>query len=306
MEGKNERIKWWDALDAITSCAVPLNVTDGVRLARECQHPDAQWLCSLFPGRDEVVTKEQMKTVMESQGEDPRALRICGELSSDEVPLPIKRAAELGYAPAQVSWSNYCEKVQQLLWLQKAWLRGSDSVYLLGYCLWSGDGCERDRTRAIALWKDAAELGYRDAQFDYGREAFSEEEWQRYRWWGLAAARGRVSAIGAVREAAALQIVLREKGTWSGRIVLELGAAFKGLVEVPRKTVFRSRSSDDALQAALQCIELHDMWLAEAKTAFQTWNGIGRRLKVAKDICLLIARLLWAEPWARSRVNIGR
>jgi hypothetical protein len=43
-----EWIKWWDVLDALPDAK---GLTVGLRMARYCRHPDAQWLASLFtPG----------------------------------------------------------------------------------------------------------------------------------------------------------------------------------------------------------------------------------------------------------------
>jgi hypothetical protein len=46
---KAELVKWWDALRLFTAPYVRHNVAEGVRLARECRHPEAHWLVSLFP-----------------------------------------------------------------------------------------------------------------------------------------------------------------------------------------------------------------------------------------------------------------
>jgi hypothetical protein len=45
----------------------------GLRLARDCQHPDAQWLASLFRDGDAVI-RPYFCGVMRKQGDDPRAL----------------------------------------------------------------------------------------------------------------------------------------------------------------------------------------------------------------------------------------
>jgi hypothetical protein len=50
-------------------------------MARESQHPDAQWLVSLFPAGEEV-TREGMSEVMRGQRGDARAMfmtwLLCG------------------------------------------------------------------------------------------------------------------------------------------------------------------------------------------------------------------------------------
>ncbi len=101
---KTELIKWWDALDLLCGCDGRRDVTKSLQLARECLHPDAQWLCSLLPGGD--VKWEVLDNVMQGQGDDPRALFLrfhVGAYSGDV----LRRAAELGYAPAQSALARW-------------------------------------------------------------------------------------------------------------------------------------------------------------------------------------------------------
>jgi hypothetical protein len=51
-----EQIKWWDALFTHWDRT---NVQAGLQKARDGQHPDAQWLASLFPA-DVAVTAAQL------------------------------------------------------------------------------------------------------------------------------------------------------------------------------------------------------------------------------------------------------
>jgi hypothetical protein len=57
---KAEWIKWWDVLSDVVDFGEPMedededfipepDVMKALDRARECQHPDAQWLVSLFP-----------------------------------------------------------------------------------------------------------------------------------------------------------------------------------------------------------------------------------------------------------------
>jgi hypothetical protein len=71
-----EQIKWWDARDILPQRRV---VEDALQLARECRHPDAQWLASLFPAGVAVSPRDMMDTMLE-QGDDPRALHILWKL----------------------------------------------------------------------------------------------------------------------------------------------------------------------------------------------------------------------------------
>jgi hypothetical protein len=71
-----ELIKWWDALDTLTGTEWrKRSVKNGLEMARESAHPDAQWLVSLFPAGAPVTTGHLRKMLLE-QGEDPRALYL--------------------------------------------------------------------------------------------------------------------------------------------------------------------------------------------------------------------------------------
>ncbi len=298
VSNKADSIRWWDALDAIVYNRCTL--VSVVKSLHGCNHADARWFVSLFPAVEEDVTREKLLAVMAAQGEDPRALYIRGRLGVGEPGALVQQAAELGYGPAQGKLAGACEG-PRLSWAQKAAAQGDRrGLFWLGHLLWHGEGCEPDRARAIACYTEAAELGDRDAQWECGGKGWTSSDWQRYRWWGLVAAQGDEEATVSMLDAATEHLRLFDNGSNSGRVVFELGAAFKGHVDVPFQCVFGSHALPD-LQEALRCIELHDKGIALAKAAIETWIAVGRRQKVAKDMRTKIARLLWAEraDWLR-------
>jgi hypothetical protein len=301
---KTEQIKWADALDCLCGLGRTRDVANGLQLAGECQHVDAQWLCSLFPDVGDTVTEEQVLNVMEGLGEDPRALfiRSCVGRVDD---FMVRRAAELGYPPAQAALARWCgATAERFVWAHKAAAQGDrNGLYWLGYCCLHGEGCERDNSRAIAYWKEAAELGDGDSQFLFGRKPFAVSDWHRYHWWGKSAARGLHVAIIGLCEAAVLQLKVFEEGRASGRVVFELGAALKGNVNATSATVFDERVEVEELKAVQRCIELHDEWTAAAKVAIECWIAVGMRHGVVKDVIRLIAWMLWTEraAWSVAR-----
>jgi hypothetical protein len=44
-------------------------------------------------------------------------------------------------------------------------------------------------------------------------------------------------------------------------------------------------------------LALYDLMLSRARQAIQCWSMAGRRLAVAKDIQVLIAKMMWEEAW---------
>ncbi len=76
---KADQVAWWVALDVI--CDLHLRDFErGLELARKCRHPEAQWLCSLFPPG---VTKEEVVRVLEAQDDSPLVVFLRG-LFDDE------------------------------------------------------------------------------------------------------------------------------------------------------------------------------------------------------------------------------
>ncbi len=292
---KADSIRWWDALDAITGEGVTRDIALALQMARGSHHRDAQWLCSVLPATEKEVTEHEMLAAMLEQGEDPRALYVRAVLG-DGVDL-LQRAAELGYAPAQASWGGEEEWRDALEWMEKAAAQGSRAGLTgLAHMMFYGrEERERDVARALALWKEAGELGDQVALHQLGLFGFKPTDRERYQLWGRAAARGNLAAICDLQMAASLQEVIC--GVLGGREVIEfeLGAALKGRFNAERKEAFGASIDDEKLAAIQRCVELYDTWCAAAKTAIECWIAVGRRLEVVRDIRVLIARRLWEE-----------
>ncbi len=91
----------------------------------------------------------------------------------------------------------------------------------------------------------------------------------------------------------------------SRRFVFEAGAAgaaFASRSDWPLGLPESSRLNGS--RAAL----MHDMWCAEAERAVLCWLWAARKLEIAKDIRIKIARLLLAErhAWSESIAGIGK
>jgi TPR repeat protein len=171
-----ELIKWYDALDALTGNTRPRDVEKGLRMARECQHPDARWLAALFPP-GAGVTQQRIHEEMLEQGDDPRATWLawaCGGRQEEDEGL-LRRAAGTGYAPAQVALATLPGGGAEFLsLLEKAGAQNDrNALFVLGQ--WrqrQGD----DAKKAIDLLRRAAELNQRLAQVLYARFAFGASD----------------------------------------------------------------------------------------------------------------------------------
>jgi hypothetical protein len=292
-----EQIKWWDVLDAVFTVVL----RNEWRRVRECRHPDAQWLASLVP--DDSMGKDDLGRVLLAQGEDRRALFLVGCL--DHAPALLHRAAELGYPPALTRWSSSCVLADDIFSLvEKAWAGGDrNATYRLGNLYRFRSGCEHDMSKAVALWKEAAEVSHVDAQNLYGTWGFGEDDPERFVWWGRAAAGGSLQATLGLLEAARPLLVRRDKGCDTGCLLFHICAALDGGKKVEEVLSLWGEGDDAAV--AKRCVALHKQWVACARAAIACWLAAGRRLGAARDIRLLISRLLWEEraEWCRIQVR---
>ncbi len=286
--GRADAVRWSDALDSF----LETRFDEGLRLARDSRHPDAQWLCSTVPAGD--VTGEGLKRAMVAQGEDPRALFMLYCLRDGQQHL--RRAAELGYAPAQADLVLMAEDKDAFAWAERAAVQGDRwGLYQLADLLEDGRGCERDRSKAVALFGEAADLGCGRSQSSYGTLAFGERDWQRYYWWGRAAARG--IACFHLREGVIGLLPLFEQGECS-RILFAIGLVLKEGLNVLQGTLFgHPLKAMDEMDKLHQVVLLYEAMQERARRAVVCWSIVGRRLGVAKDVCVLIAKMALEEAW---------
>jgi TPR repeat protein len=166
---RTEWIKWWDALDMLRQHE---GIEKGLQMARECEHPDAQWLAALFPA-EMAVTEQRMREVLQEQGEDPRAIYLVWSLGGSKNLL--RRAAEMDCAPAMSRYSDGSKTFKRLE--DAAKLGDRVGVHRLGRCYERGLGFAQDNKKALQLYRESAELGFAGAQRRYGSFAFGELDW---------------------------------------------------------------------------------------------------------------------------------
>jgi hypothetical protein len=307
---KAELIKWWDVLDTLTLAFDKEGaVEEGVRMTRECRHPDAVWLATLFPA-GAAVTWQSIREAMEHQREDPRALHVAWMLGYDEEEHDLlERAAAKGYAPAQADLSAVRIGSRAFELAQQAAAQGSRrGMCQLGRCFRYGRGCAKDEHRAIELFRAAAELGDGGAQEFYGKLAFGEMDWERFHWWSLGVARGfgqysfRVGTVHLLEKF--------EKGKL-GRILHIAAPVLKANLNVVVQEVFGISVGKEVWQGKevwpklLRVLELHEAMLKRVRCAIACWSIVGRRRGVAKDMRVMIAKMLWEEPWRWGEKNGG-
>jgi hypothetical protein len=295
-----EELQWQDALgflcDVERVCVTAGAFAEGMELARVCRHPDAQWLCALFPDPGERLTEGLIEGVMETQGEDRRALFIISCLLRPTDPRKndlLRRSAGLGYAPAQAA----CFDDEDML--SKGVAHGNrHAMFSLGN-LWLRRG---DTDRAMSLWKLAAQLGHSEAQWTYA-ERLPRTDPARYLWLGRSAAKGHFFALMRLRGDAVALVETMGREYVPGVLVFALGRALLGQVKESVKSALRSHRENGgecsknvlAWATALQCVECYEQCIVGARAAIEAWIAAGRRLAVARDLRCVIARTLWEQ-----------
>jgi hypothetical protein len=296
-----EQIKWWDALDNAT--LFDPNFPAFLRMARECQHPDARWLVSLLRA-DAVVDELELEDVLENQSDktpdDARVMFLLVLLGTHllrAMPL-LHRAAEMGYAPAQAHlalWYQDRQHAAAFKWASLAAARGDrDGIGMLASCYASGCGCGKDEAIAIELFKRAAHLSDSFAEFEFGRLAFGGLDWERYFWWGRAATHG-FFADDFCRSA--LRCLPSFEEGAHGRIVHTMAPLLRNNASTESGTVFGSFYSVLQMSEFRRIVELYDAMLGRARRAIHCWSMAGRRCRVVKDMRVMIAKMLWEEAW---------
>ncbi len=224
---KRERIKWFVARDAFFD-KTKTAFKKGLRLARECEHEDARFLLSLFPGAT-PLTREEVARVFLSQSE-PRCQ--CGATQFEEQPNRelLKRSAEGGYAWGQFWYAHLCcEWFEQPQWMEKAIAQGErDAMLIMARMLWNGVRFGFDKPRAKALWYEAASLGLAMSQYEFAKSFRGADSPGRFVWLRRCTAQctaGWNRGLGDLISAVVIEVERFQAGG-SGRKVFEIGAAF--------------------------------------------------------------------------------
>jgi hypothetical protein len=301
-----ELIKWEDALDVIFT----VSVSEGLQKARVCAHPDARWVCSLFPHDGEEVTRAHVLNVMRDQRNDARALffrHVFREEEGEDAGTLLRSAAALGYAPAQAEVADGHLANERFRWAQRAGAQfDRKGLYALATCYEDGDGCAQDMQMAAAVMKVAAQLGHAAAQCAYGSE-FEASDWRRYHWYGRSALGGYYEALGLFLLESVLEVVALFESGGSGQSVFEIGDVFKALLNNERQAVLRGRETvmtgldmpreyPQEWSAIQKCMRLRDEWSAAAKAAVDCWVLIGLKTAVVPpEIRNLISQSIWAQ-----------
>ncbi len=291
-----ELFKWLDVRDTLLGENLKEHdITAALALARGCKHPDAEWLTSVFDGKD-VSTKEGAREVFLSFNNDARALCFAWYMTDDrEEDLSLlRRAAEMGnaFACSTLCWKALRASKEEAFRLARlaAAQHESDGFYSLGFCFRDGFGCEEDLNLAKEKFLVAAELGHVWAADDYG-SLLDESDCARWIWWSRAALRGSsYSFLASFSE----QIELFFSGSGNATILFLIGRALKENIDAAEEEIFRvGVDFDSHIGPANQAVSFYSSQIKSARLAVETWTLVATRLRVMKDMRILIGKMIW-------------
>ncbi len=303
-----ELFKWLDVRDTLLgkNCK-KRDVTAALALARDCKHPDALWLTSVFEGKD-VSTKENAREVFLNCENDARALCFAWCLAVDrEGDLTLlRRASEMGNAFA-------CSTLSVEVWVQNkeeafrfaqlaAAQHERDGFRELGFCFRDGFGCEKDLNLAKQNFLITAELGHVWAASEYG-DLLGEFDPFRWFWWSRAALRGYPdSFLGSFSE----QVEQFFSGSGNATVVFLIGRALKGNIDMEKKEIFGPipfhLAFDSLIDPANQAVSFYSSQSKSARFAVDTWTLVATRLHVIKDMRIYIGKMIWGARFEANYV----
>ena len=269
------------------------DITAALALARDCKHPDAVWLTSIFEGKN-VSTKEDARKVFLSFENDARALCYAWYLTSNrgnDFSL-IRRAAEMGNAFALSTLSERVlnqNKETFCLAQLAATQHERDGYRMLGSYFIVGISCEKDLRLAKENYLIAAELGHGRAA-ERLRHFLDKSDPVRWLWLGRAALRGHPDILFSFSE----QVDQFFSGSGNATVVFLIGRALKGNIDMEEKCIFRSSYNfDSRIGPANQAVSFYSSQIKSARLAVDTWALVSTRLHLIKDMRIYIGKMIW-------------
>ncbi len=286
-----ELFKWLDVRDTLLGENYKKqDITAALALARDCKHPDAEWLISIFEGKD-VSTGEDARKVFLLGENDARALCFAWSLTDyreEDLPL-LRRSSEMGNSFAcamlcdQVKYENKEEAFRLARFAASQHER--DGFYWLGHCFRDGRGCEKDLNSAKENLLIAAELGYVWAAEDYG-SLLGKSDPVRWFWFGRAALHGlHASFLRSFSD----QVEQFFSGAGNATVVLN------GNIDMEKKEIFGNWQFrfDLFIGPANQAVSFYSSQISSARLAVDTWTLVATRLHVIKDMRIFIGKIIW-------------
>ncbi len=300
-----ELFKWLDVRDTLLGEKnKKQDISAALALARDCKHPDAVWLTSIFEGKD-VSTKERAREVFLGCENDARALCSAWFLTDDrwsDLSL-LRRASELGNAFSCSKLFEYVSEGNEEEAFRLAQFaavhRERDGFYMLGSCFREGRRCEKDLNSAKENLLIAAEFGHIYAAVEYGYLLVKSDP-ARWHFWSRAAVRGFPDSF---LRSFSKEVKAFFSGSGNASVVFSIGRALKGNIDMEKKQIFEyDWSFDSWIIPADQAVSLYSSQIKSARLAVDTWTLVATRLHMIKDMRIYIAKMIWEARFEANYV----
>jgi hypothetical protein len=202
----------------------------------------------------------------------------------------LERAARLGNPLAQAAIAKKSDVQSKWNWAEKAARQGErEGFFELGTCYMYGYGCTKDETKAKELYLRAAKLGLVDAMSDYAW-LLKKSNPERYVWLAKVCSRG-----GSSRFFTDLWDQMRNFNAGNGHasVVFAIGRVLRKQINVEKRIIFGKLEGTYLLGQAMDAVQFYKDICQAARRAVDTWSMIGARVRIVKDVRLIIAKLIW-------------
>jgi hypothetical protein len=299
--GLKDANKWYSARATFLGLNWVLDMEKGLKLASECTHPDAKWLCEVFPLGAPDSVQEAVTALLSLGQEDGRAVCFAAFLEEPSERRELMgRSANWGYllAEAWVVYDTYGMHDVSLCTQKALDARDPDAITFLAHYL-----RHRGESGALRLYKEAAQLDNPEAQYWMARLGYDHMQPERYVWLRKALGRGATynesnvtMSLQEYWQTTLLDLVEEKVPETS---VFDIGAALKehlasssppggALFVILRKKLCK---------VARDTMSWHEYCCRRANKAISTWLVIARN-HLNKDVRHMIAKILLADRGA--------
>jgi hypothetical protein len=154
-------LEWLEARDMLLGeNFVGQDLRRALELAAASEHPQCQWLTSLFAGKTVSTVKEACDVFLEEEKKSPASLCFVALLNWPLDEDLLRECAAMGSTLAQAKMAGMTNEEEIFRFAKSAASqRERDGFFCLGRYHWHSDGCEKDLEKAKEFFLVAAQLG---------------------------------------------------------------------------------------------------------------------------------------------------
>ncbi len=266
-----------------------------MKLAASCSHPDAEWLCRVCAGRVVHDRLEALALFFGAGPGDVKALTFASLLTPTFDTDGLRIAADAGYAFAQARMAMQVPagEVRFHYASLSASQKERDGYFALGTSYLDAGG-EESLDFAKENFLAAAKLLHVFAMTKYG-DLLGNSSPTKWEYYALAAAHGHPTPFIASFQSQTESSVVFVIGKALVGKVERRGRGFP--IEVVIMGVHRFDQRSVLLDAANRAIQHYQNQVEAAKKAVHAWSLVAIRLKIVKDMRVLIAKAVWERRW---------